>query len=105
MLVLVLLFPSQTIQHLPHKALALKYHTNDFLRHIILFPTFNKGSSPVGGSGKRSPRYHCERCHVPSVQSGELYEQFLHLLTSLTPDPDMEKFLKEIIVRVWRDET
>ena len=39
------------------------------------------------------------------MQSGELHEQFLHLLASLTPDPDMEKFLKEIIVRVWRDET
>ncbi len=49
---------------------------------------------------KRSPRYHCSRCHVPSVQSWELHEQFLHLLSSLAPDPDMEKFLKEIIVRM-----
>ena len=39
------------------------------------------------------------------MQSVELHEQFLHLLASLTPDPDVEKFLKEIIVRVWRDET
>ena len=78
------------------------------LRRFILCGECNKpltGSSPVGGSGKRSPRYHCSRCHVPSVQSGELHEQFLHLLASLTPDPDMEKFLKEIIVRVWREET
>lgn len=78
------------------------------LRRFMLCANCNKpltGSSPVGGSGKRSPRYHCSRCHVPSVQSGELHEQFLHLLASLTPDPDMEKFLKEIIVRVWRDET
>ncbi len=78
------------------------------LRRFILCANCNKpltGSSPVGGSGKRSPRYHCARCHVPSVQSGELHEQFLHLLASLTPDPEMEKFLKEIIVRVWRDET
>lgn len=63
------------------------------------------GSSPVGGSGKRSPRYHCSRCRVPSIQSGELHEQFLHLLSSLAPDPEIEKFLKEIIVCVWRDET
>ena len=28
-------------------------------------------SAPVGGSGKRSPRYHCSRCHLPSVQSGD----------------------------------
>lgn len=78
------------------------------LRRFIICSNCNKpitASSPVGGSGKRSPRYHCSRCHVPSVQSGELHEQFLHLLASLTPDPDMEKFLKEIIVRVWRDET
>ncbi|MDB5182412.1 MAG: site-specific recombinase [Candidatus Saccharibacteria bacterium] len=78
------------------------------LRRFMLCAKCNKpltGSSPVGGSGKRSPRYHCARCHVPSVQSGELHEQFLHLLASLTPDPDVEKFLKEIIVRVWRDET
>ena len=78
------------------------------LRRFMLCSNCNKpltGSSPVGGSGKRSPRYHCSHCHIPSVQSGELHEQFLHLLASLTPDPDMEKFLKEIIIRVWRDET
>ena len=78
------------------------------LRRFMICSECNKpltGSSPVGGSGKRSPRYHCSRCHIPSIQSGELHEQFLHLLSSLTPDPDMEKFLKEIIVRVWRDET
>lgn len=78
------------------------------LRRFMICSECNKpltGSAPVGGSGKRSPRYHCSRCHLPSVQSGELHEQFLHLLASLTPDPDVEKFLKEIIVRVWRDET
>lgn len=78
------------------------------LRRFMLCSECNKpltGSAPVGGSGKRSPRYHCSRCHLPSVQSGELHEQFLHLLASLKPDPDMEKFLKEMIVRVWRDET
>jgi len=78
------------------------------LRRFLLCSECNKpltGSAPVGGSGKRSPRYHCSRCHLPSVQSGEIHEQFLHLLASLKPDPDIEKFLKEIIVRVWRDET
>ena len=78
------------------------------LRRFIVCSECHKpltGSAPVGGSGKRSPRYHCSRCHLPSIQSGELHEQFLHLLASLKPDPDMEKFLKEMIVRVWRDET
>lgn len=78
------------------------------LRRFMLCSECNKpltGSAPIGGSGKRSPRYHCSRCHLPSVQSGELHEQFLHLLATLKPDPEMEKFLKEIIVRVWRDET
>lgn len=94
-----------------NKNTAAKYKKNnpEFpLRRFILCSNCNKpltGSSPVGGSGKRSPRYHCARCHIPSIQSAELHEQFLHLLASLTPDPDIEKFLKEIIVRVWRDET
>lgn len=94
-----------------NKNTAATYQKNnpDFpLRRFIICANCNKpvtASSPVGGSGKRSPRYHCSRCHLPSVQSGELHEQFLHLLASLTPDPDMEKFLKEIIVRVWREET
>ena len=30
---------------------------------------------------------------------------FLYLLASLSPDPDMEKFLKEVMVCVWREET
>ncbi|MDB5168997.1 MAG: site-specific recombinase [Candidatus Saccharibacteria bacterium] len=63
------------------------------------------GSSPRSGSGKPSPRYHCSRCKVPSINPQELHEQFLHLLASLAPDPGMEKFLKEVIVRVWREET
>jgi site-specific DNA recombinase len=63
------------------------------------------GSSPRNGSGKYSPRYHCAHCHVPSIQTEEAHEQFLHLLASLSPDPDMERFLKEMIVRVWREET
>jgi site-specific DNA recombinase len=63
------------------------------------------GSSPRSGSGTYSPRYHCSHCRVPSVKAEEIHEQFLHLLASLRPDPDMDRFLKEIIVRVWREET
>ena len=94
-----------------NKNTAAKYKKNNPifpLRRFMLCSGCNKpitGSSPTGGSGKSSPRYHCSRCRVPSVKADELHEQFLHLLSSLKPDPDMERFLKEIIVRVWRDET
>ena len=94
-----------------NKNTATKYKKNNPifpLRRFILCSGCNKpitGSSPTGGSGKSSPRYHCSRCRVPSIQADELHEQFLHLLSSLKPDPDMERFLKEVIVRVWRDET
>jgi len=94
-----------------NKNTATKYKQNnpEFpLRRFVLCTECNKpitGSSPRSGSGTPSPRYHCSRCRVPSVKAEELHEQFLHLLSSLKPDPDMERFLKEIIVRVWRDET
>ena len=94
-----------------NKNTAAKYKKNNPmfpLRRFVLCSGCSKpitGSSPTGGSGKSSPRYHCSRCRVPSIKADELHEQFLHLLSSLKPDPDMERFLKEIIVRVWRDET
>ncbi len=94
-----------------NKNTAAKYKQNnpEFpLRRFLLCTECNKpltGSSPRSGSGKYSPRYHCSRCHLPSIKAEEIHEQFLHLLASLSPDPDMEKFLKELIVRVWREET
>lgn len=94
-----------------NKNTAAKYKQNnpEFpLRRFLLCAECKKpltGSSPRSGSGKYSPRYHCSRCRVPSVKAEEIHEQFLHLLASLSPDPNMEKFLKEIIVRVWREET
>ncbi|MDQ5982177.1 MAG: site-specific recombinase [Patescibacteria group bacterium] len=94
-----------------NKNTAAKYKKNnpEFpLRRFLLCTDCNKpltGSSPKSGSGVKSPRYHCSRCHVPSVKTDEMHEQFLNLLASLKPDPDTEKFLKEMIIRVWRDET
>ncbi len=88
-----------------------KYKQNnpDFpLRRFLLCTNCEKpitGSSPRNGSGMPSPRYHCSRCHVPSIKPNEMHEQFIALLNSLKPDSGMEKFLKEMIVRVWRDET
>lgn len=93
-----------------NKNTAAKYKQNnpEFpLRRFLNCSSCHKpitGSSPRSGSGKPSPRYHCSRCRVPSIKPDELHEQFLHLLASLSPDPDMEKFLKEMIVRVWRQE-
>ena len=94
-----------------NKNTATKYKQNnpEFpLRRFLSCTNCHKpltGSSPRSGSGKPSPRYHCSRCRVPSIKPDELHEQFLHLLSSLAPNPDMEKFLKEMIVRVWREET
>lgn len=94
-----------------NKNTAAKYKQNNPafpLRRFLLCANCNKpmtGSSPRSGSGKYSPRYSCSHCRVPSIKVEEMHEQFLHLLASLSPDPDMEKFLKEIIVRVWREES
>lgn len=94
-----------------NKNSATKYKQNnpEFpLRRFLLCTNCHKpitGSSPRSGSGKPSPRYHCARCKVPSIKPDELHEQFLHLLSSLKPDPNIDKFLKEVIVRVWREET
>ncbi len=95
---------------LKNKNTAAKYKVNNpdfplkrFLRCSICHTPL-RGSSPTGGSGKPSPRYHCSKCRLPSIKPDELHEQFYHLLASLAPDPEVESFIKELIVRVWREE-
>lgn len=94
-----------------NKNTAAKYKLNnpEFpLRRFLLCSNCHKpitGSSPKNGSGKPSPRYHCSRCHVPSITPDELHEQFYDLLAHLAPDSEIERFLREMIIRVWREET
>lgn len=63
-----------------------------------------RGSSPTGGSGKSYPKYHCTKCSKASIVAEELNEQFLDLLTHITPNKLSLKIIKTMIVRVWNDE-
>ena len=63
-----------------------------------------RGSAPTGGSGKSYPKYHCTVCKKASIVAEELNEQFLDLLTRITPDKLSLKLVKTMIVRVWNDE-
>jgi site-specific DNA recombinase len=63
-----------------------------------------RGSAPTGGSGKSYPKYHCTRCSKASIVAEELNEQFLDLLTHITPNKLSLRLIKIMIVRVWNDE-
>lgn len=63
-----------------------------------------RGSAPTGGSGKSYPKYHCTQCSKASIVANELNEQFLHLLTGITPSKLSLQVMKTMIVRVWNDE-
>lgn len=63
-----------------------------------------RGSAPTGGSGKKYPKYHCTKCSKASIVASELNEQFLDLLTHITPNKLSLKVIKTMIVRVWNDE-
>lgn len=63
-----------------------------------------RGSAPTGGSGKSYPKYHCTKCKKASISAEELNEQFLDLLTRITPNKLSLKLIKTMIVRVWNDE-
>ena len=63
-----------------------------------------RGSAPTGGSGKSYPKYHCTKCSKASIVAEELNEQFLDLLTHITPNKLSLRLIKVMIVRVWNDE-
>lgn len=82
-------------------------HPDFPLRRFLLCATCQspiRGSSPTGGSGKKYPKYHCTNCSKASVVADELNEQFLTLLSDITPDKLSLKLIKVMIVRVWNDE-
>lgn len=82
-------------------------HPDFSLRRFVICSTCHKpirGSAPTGGSGKRYPKYHCTDCKKASIPAAKLDEQFLNLLTNITPNKLSLKVIKTMIVRVWNDE-
>ncbi len=63
-----------------------------------------RGSASTGGSGKSYPKYHCTKCSKASIAAFKLNEQFIGLLTQITPNKLSLRLVKVMIVRVWHDE-
>ncbi len=57
------------------------------------------GSAPIGGSGKKSPRYHCRGRGHGSMAIVEAHELFVKLLEQITPTEGTIKLFKEIVRR------
>ena len=55
--------------------------------------------TPVNGSGKKSPRYHCTTKGHGSISISELHESFIEFLDEITPKESTVKLFKEIIKR------
>lgn len=56
-------------------------------------------SAPTGGSGKKSPRYHCRCKGHGSMGVVEAHDLFVELLKQITPTDDTVKLFKEIVRR------
>ncbi len=63
-----------------------------------------RGSASTGGSGKKYSKYHCSSCLKASVAANELNDQFLDMLTNITPNTLSLRLIKVMIIRVWNDE-
>lgn len=77
------------------------------LRRFVRCESCNRplrGSAPTSASGHSSPRYHCTGCKSPSVPADQMHEQFVELLASLRPNEKVQRLIKGLIVRVWKDE-
>ena len=57
------------------------------------------GSAPVGGSGKKSPRYHCRGRGHGSMGIIDAHDLFVKLLEQITPTEGTIKLFKEIVRR------
>ena len=57
------------------------------------------GSAPLGGSGKKSPRYHCRGRGHGSMGLVEAHELFVKLLEQIAPTEGTIKLFKEIVRR------
>lgn len=87
----------------------MNVHPDYPLRKFVMCEDCRKplrGSASTGRGGKKYPRYHCSTpgCKSRYIKPDELHEQFLDLLTRLSPDNGRLNLLKTLIVRVWRDE-
>lgn len=54
-------------------------------------------SAPRSGSGRRSPRYHCQTKGCPSIGIGVAHGAFNDYLESVTPKPETLKMARELI--------
>ena len=83
-----------------------KYHPDFPLRVFLSCATCHgtvRGSAPTGNGG-RYPQYHCTTCSKAAISSQALNEQFLDLLSKVTPNELSIKLTKTMIIRVWNDE-
>ncbi|MBP5204747.1 recombinase family protein [Candidatus Saccharibacteria bacterium] len=55
------------------------------------------GSAPTGGSGKRSPRYHCKTPGCKSINVGLAHELFVNYLKQITPKNNTLKLYKKMV--------
>ena len=66
------------------------------------------GSAPMGNSGP-SPRYHCTHCKASSLgkpvskKREIVHEEFMSLLSEITPSEGTTRLFKEIILRRWNE--
>ena len=77
------------------------------LKGLLLCPHCQRplrGSSPIGGSGKPSPRYHCPNCKgIPSIQPTVLHPLFVELLEDITPNEPALKLFSLVLLRVLKN--
>ncbi len=73
------------------------------LKHSLLCVQCHEplsGSAPTGGSGKRSPRYHCTRCRgVGSIGVEKMDRLFKEFLNEVTPTKGTVRLFKAIVRR------
>lgn len=70
------------------------------LRGYLVCATCGKhmtASAPRSGSGKRSPRYHCQTKGCASISIDVAHSSFNEYLKSVTPTPKALKMIKEVI--------
>ena len=65
-----------------------------------------RGSSPTGGSGKPSPRYHCSKCNgAGSVMPSKMHDRFLLLLMQITPVKSLLRAFGVALTRAMKNST
>ena len=62
-----------------------------------------RGSAPTGGSGKKSPRYHCSECKGSgSIGVDEAHAAFVELLKNIAPTKNTRELFRTIAKRTLK---